>query len=117
MLKANRIPQNHNNNIFGVITGLFLGSMLGAATMFFMAPQSGKRSRALVQKKGLELLDQTNEKVEDALGQVRIESKRIARKSRHKAAEWMHQGQDLLADQVARAPRLVKSGRKAILGS
>jgi gas vesicle protein len=117
MLKDNRAVLNHNNNIFGVATGLVIGGMIGAVTMYFTAPQSGKRSRALIQQKGFELLDRTNEIVEDSLEQVRQESKKLARGGRHKARDVMHQGEEKIAEQLAHMSEIVENGKKRILGS
>jgi gas vesicle protein len=117
MLKENHAPLNHNNNISGVATGLFLGSMIGAATMLLLAPQSGKRTRVQIQQKGIELRDLATEKVEDAMAQVRLESKKLARSGRHKAKELMQQGQELVTEQLAHVSEVVETGKKSILGS
>lgn len=115
MLKENRI--SHNHNIGGITTGLFFGSMIGALTMLLLAPQSGKRTRAQIKQKGLELIDETEEKVEDAVSQVKMEGRRLAKKGRHRANLLIHQGQDTLSDQFSRVPEMVRAGRKAILHS
>jgi gas vesicle protein len=117
MLKENQTRLNHNNNISGIATGLFLGSILGAVTMLFLAPQSGKRTRAQIQQKGVELRDRATEKVEDAMTQVRLESRKLARSGRHKAKEIMHQGKELVAEQFAHVSEVVETGKKSILGS
>ena len=117
MLKENQTHLNHNNNISGIATGLFLGSMLGAATMLFLAPQSGKRTRVQVQRKGIALRDQAVEKAEDAMTLMRLESRKLARSGRHKAREIMHQGQELVADQLANVSHVVETRKKSILGS
>jgi gas vesicle protein len=117
MLKENQTHLNHNHNISGIAAGLFLGSMLGAVTMLFLAPQSGKRTRVQIQQKSIELRDQAIEKVEDAMTQVRMESKKLARSGRHKAKEILHQGQELVAGQLAHVSEVVETGKKSILGS
>lgn len=117
MLKENQAHLNHNNNAAGVATGLFIGSLIGATTMLFLAPQSGKRTRVQIQQKGIELRDQAAEKVEDALMQVRVESKKLSRTGRHKAKELMHQSQELVTEQLAHVSEVVETGKKSILGS
>jgi len=117
MLKENRAIQNHNNNVSGVATGLFIGSLIGAVTMLFLAPQSGKRTRVQVQQKGLELRDKASEVVEDTMAQVRLESKKLSRTGRQKAKKLMHQGQELLTGQLAHVSEAVAAGKKSILGS
>jgi gas vesicle protein len=117
MLKENQTPLYHNNNVSGVATGLFIGSMIGAATMLLLAPQSGKRTRVQIQQKGIELRDRANELVEDTISQARMESKKLIRNARHKAKEIMHQGQELVAGQLAHVSEVVETGKKSILGS
>jgi gas vesicle protein len=117
MLRENRAFQHHNNNVFGVATGLFIGSMIGAVTMLFLAPQSGKRTRTQVQQKSLELRDKAGEVVEDTMAQVRLESKKLTRTGRQKARKLMHQGHDLLTEQVAHVSEVVGAGKKSLLGS
>jgi len=117
MLKENQSHLNHNNTISGIATGLFLGSMIGATTMLFLAPQSGKKTRAQVQQKGIELRDRTAEMVEDAIEQVQMESKKLARNGRHKAKGLIHHCQELVAGQLAHVSEVVKTRKKTILGS
>jgi gas vesicle protein len=117
MLKENQTNLNHNNNISGVATGLVIGSLIGATTMLLLAPQSGKRTREQIQQKGIELRDRATDKVEDAMTQVRLESKKLARSGRHKAKELMHQSQELVAEQLANVSEVVETGKKSILGS
>jgi len=116
MLKENRALPNHNHNISGVTTGLFIGSLIGAGTMLFLAPQSGKRTRAQVQLKSIELRDRTTQMVEDAMLQVQMESKKLVRNGRHKAKELLHQGQELASEQLAHVSEVVETGKKTILG-
>jgi gas vesicle protein len=114
MFKANKATLF---NISTIATGLFVGSMIGAATMYLLAPQSGKKSRAKIQQKGLELRDRTNEIVVDTVSQVRKGSRKLTRTGRQKARGLLAQGQDLVTEQLGRVPDVVKAGRKAILGS
>jgi gas vesicle protein len=117
MLKENQKTHNHNYNISGVATGMFIGSLIGAMTMLFLAPQSGKRTRAKIQQKSLELRDRAAELVEDTVSQVQKEGKKLTRTAQHKAKEIMHQGQDLVAEQFAHVSKAVETSKRSILGS
>jgi len=117
MFKENQSNQNHNNTVSGVATGMFIGGLIGAVTMLFLAPQSGKRTRAQIQQKSLELRDRAFELAEDAVSQVQMESKKLTRTAQHKAREIMHQGQNLAAEQFAHVSNAVKTGKRSILGS
>jgi gas vesicle protein len=121
MFKKNQTHPNHNNTASGVATGLFIGSMfgslIGAITMLLLTPQSGKRTRAQIQQKGIELRDRATEKIEDALMQARLESKKLAKNGRHKAKAILHQGQELVAEQLAHVSEVVQTGKKSLLHS
>ena len=81
----------YNPNILGVLAGMVIGGLVGAVTMLLMAPQSGKRTRVQIQEKGIELRD--------------------------RATKLLHQGQELVADQIEYVTDVVKAGKKAIQSS
>jgi gas vesicle protein len=104
-----------NKSVAGsVLTGMAIGSVAGAVTMLLMAPQSGKETRGQLQKKGAELRDQAAEMIEETVTKLRTDSARVTRNSRQKAKELLHQGQDLVADQLDRVSEAALAGKKAI---
>ena len=107
----------YHSNILGVVAGTVIGALAGAVTMLLLAPQSGKRTRAQIQHKGIELRDRATEIVEDAVAQARLDGNKIARDGRRKATELLQQGQNLVAEQVEYVTDAVKAGKKAIQGS
>jgi len=107
----------YNPNILGVLAGMVIGGLAGAITMLLMAPQSGKRTRAQIQEKGIELRDHATGIVEDAVAQVRLDGNKLARDGRRNAAKLLHQGQDLVADQIEYVTDAVKAGKKALQSS
>jgi len=117
MLKTNHGTMSHATNVTGVAAGLFIGSMIGAVTALLLAPQSGKRTRAQLQIKGIQLRDRTIDMAEDAVTQVRVESKKLTKTGRQKARQLIHQGQELVTGQFAHVAEVVKTSKKAILGS
>ena len=114
MVNKNQEPETHNNNVLGVLVGMLIGSLAGAVTMLLLAPQSGKRTRILIQKKGLEMRDQAVGMVEDAVAQVRLDVNKATRNGRRKANQLLQQGQSLVADQLEYVSDAVKAGKKAI---
>jgi gas vesicle protein len=107
----------YHTNIAGVLAGMVIGSLAGAVTMLLLAPQSGKRTRIQIQEAGVELRDRAAGIVEDTVAQVRLDSNKIARDSRRKANKLLHQGQELVADQIEHVTDAVKAGKKAIQSS
>jgi gas vesicle protein len=116
MVNKNQELEYHTN-ILGVLVGTLIGAFAGAVTMLLLAPQSGKRTRMQIQEKSIELRDRATGLVEDAVAQARLDGNKIARDGRRKANELLHQGQNLVAEQVEYVTDAVKAGKKAIQSS
>jgi gas vesicle protein len=108
----------------GFLAGILIGGLAGAGTMLLLAPQSGKRTRAQIQHKGVELRDQATESIEDAMDQARATGRHIsagvhkqADKIQQKAEKIQQRGQDMLDDQKERWSPVVEAGQKAVQGT
>ena len=117
MVNENQVPEYHNNNILGVLVGLLVGCLAGAITMLLLAPQSGEDTRMQIQEKGIELRDRTNEMMEDAVAQMRVDRNKITTGGRQKAQELLHQGQALVVEQLDHVSEAAQAGKKAIQNS
>jgi gas vesicle protein len=117
MINENLEYKHPTNNVLNVLVGVLVGGLAGAVTMLLLAPQSGKRTRIQIQEKGIELRDRATGIMEDAVAQVRLNGNKLARDGRRKANELLHQGQELVADQVEYVSDAVKAGKKAIQNS
>ena len=71
MINENQEYTYSTNNFLNVLVAMVVGGLAGAVAMLLLAPQSGKETRKLIQKKSVELRDQTTEMVEDTVEQVR----------------------------------------------
>lgn len=116
MLHNNQELPYHNNNAFGVFLGLLVGGLAGAVAMLLFAPRSGKDTRLQIQKKGIELRDQTSKMFEDTLSQVRSSASKISLDGRRKAEELLQQGQALVVEQLEHVSEAAQAGKKAIKG-
>jgi gas vesicle protein len=116
MIHDNQEYQYHNNAL-GVFVGLLVGGLAGAVTMLLLAPQSGRETRIQIQKKGIELRDQTTKMIEDTVAQVRSNANRISASGRMKAEELLHHGQELVVEQLDHVSEAAQAGKKAIKGS
>jgi gas vesicle protein len=83
----------------GLLAGLLIGGLAGATAMLFLAPQSGKKTRAKMQQLGYELREQTAETVEGAVAQVRVKAGQITHDVRKQAEELEQRGQAMLDGQ------------------
>jgi gas vesicle protein len=106
--------ENGANQVGSFIAGLLIGGLAGAVAMLLLAPQSGKKTRAQIQEKSIELRDQTTEAVEDALKQTRTKARQITADVREKADELEQRGQDVVDEQKENWATLVKAGKAAI---
>ena len=117
MVNENQVPEYHNNNILGVLVGLVIGGLAGAAAMLLLAPQSGEDTRNQIQEKGIELRDRTAGMMEDAMAQVRLDRKKITMEGRQKTQELLQQGKALVVEQLEHVSDAAKAGQKAIQSS
>lgn len=103
-----------NNNVLGVLAGIFVGGLAGAVTMLLLAPQSGEDTRNKIQEKSIELRDQTTGMVEEAMKQMRADRKKLTHSGQQKAKELFEQGQALVVEQLEHVSDAALSGKKAI---
>src|SRR5687767_2023032 len=102
-MQNNSHEDKHGTNYLGgILTGLLflaallLGGLVGAAVMLLLAPQSGKKTRAQIRRKGRDWREQTAESVEDAVAQVRARANQTVTSLRQQANELEQRGQAML---------------------
>jgi gas vesicle protein len=110
MIHENQEYKYHANNTFGVLVGMVIGALAGAATMLLLAPQSGKDTRKQIQEKGIELRDRTTEMVEDTMTQVRSGANKFTMGVKN-------YGKELAVDQLDHVAEAAQAGKKAIQSS
>jgi gas vesicle protein len=115
--KNHELVYNNTSGVLGVLAGVFIGGLAGAVTMLLLAPQSGEDTRTKIQEKSIELRDHTTEMVEDAMAKIRAERKKLTVTGQHKAKELLHQGQDLVVEQLDHVADAAKAGKRAIQNS
>lgn len=105
---------NDGNNSRNVALGLFIGGLVGAATMLIFAPQSGRRTRAQIRSKGSQLRDQTSDMVDNAMEQVRSETQEITAGVQGKAERLKQRGLDKIVEQMDRVSGVLDAGKNAV---
>lgn len=97
---------NHDNDASepgglwaGLLAGLLIGGLAGAVAMLLLAPESGKKTRAKLQRQSHKLRGQTAETVDDAVAQARGTAHQITHDVRKQAEKLEQRGQAMLAGQ------------------
>jgi gas vesicle protein len=115
-----KMEDNIEENTFDIngprkfLIGLLIGGMAGALAMLLLAPQSGKRTRAQIQNKTIQLRDQTTKNIKKAVAQVRSETDKLTSKVQDKAGELKQLGQDKLVEQLDRVSAALDAGKTAV---
>jgi len=114
----------HKNNVkqlggfvAGLLAGGLAGGLAGAGAMLLLAPQSGKRTRAQIQRRGVELKDQATDAVDDAVTQTRDRVHRIRTGAQRNMGRLQHRAKLVLEEQTARVADVVEAGKHTVLGS
>jgi gas vesicle protein len=110
MSHENQEYQYPTNNTLGVLVGMLIGGLAGAATVLLLAPQSGKDTRTQIQNKATELRDRTTQMVEDTIAQVRTSASKLT-------ADLKDRGQELAVEQLDNVSTAAQAGKKAIQSS
>lgn len=109
--------EEHKNNLsgpLGILIGALAGGLTGAVVMLLFAPQSGKRTRAQIQHKTIQLRDKTTKSFKKAVAKVHTETNKITADVKEKAGELKQLGQDKLVEQMDRVSAALDSGKTAV---
>jgi gas vesicle protein len=109
-------PENHKNHVKGFLGGMMVGGLTGAVTMLLVAPQSGKRTRAKIQQRSIELRDQATDTLDDVVAQTRDKARQIRRSVNDQAEAIRQRAQGMVDEQKERLSSVVDAGGMAVQG-
>jgi len=78
----------------GILTGLLFGALAGFGTMMLLAPKSGKKTRAQIGLKSIELQDRVTDTYDDLVTLSHFDNRKILTKSQE-LTEYKHTGKAL----------------------
>jgi gas vesicle protein len=119
-MKNKNRKNNNDNNLNGflagmmLLSGLLLGSLIGAVAMLLLAPQSGKKTRRQIRRKGRALRAQAGGAVDETVAQVRATANQVTAGIQEQAEALQQRGQDVVDQQKERWAPVVKAAEKAV---
>jgi len=117
MDKRKQEPGSNTRNTKGFLTGILIGSLTGAGAMLLLAPQSGRRTRARLQRKSIELREQASDSLDEAVAQVGATARQITFGISDKAGELQQRGQDMIDEQKAHLMTRGGEAKKTLQGA
>jgi len=98
------------------LAGLLIGGLIGAGTMLLLAPQSGKKTRRQIRRKGEDLREQTVDAVDSEIAKIHTKAREISTKIHIHAEDLQQRGQALVDQQKERWSPVVEAGITAAEG-
>lgn len=88
----------------GFLSGILIGGLAGTTVALLTAPQSGKKTRALIRRQGVELRDQAAEAMDEArqqteraVRQARQSERRVSRRIEAAAEAWRRRSEAVVS--------------------
>ena len=101
---------------FLFLGGLLLGNLTGAGAMLLLAPQSGKKTRRQIRRKGRKMRKQSGVIINDGLDQIRDKTHQVTTGLQDQVEGLQQHGQDVVEDQKERWGPVVEAGKTAVQG-
>ena len=92
-----------------LLTGLLIGSLVSVVATLLLAPQSGKKTRKQIQRKGKKLRKQAAKAVDESVSQVRAKAEQVTTGIQEQAEGLQQRGQDVVDQQKERLASAVNS--------
>lgn len=82
----------------GVLLGSLAGALTGAVAMLLLAPQSGRKTRKKIQKKGESMRNHTIESIDEGVAQVRGKAHNVSVGLHKQVDDLQQRGHDMVED-------------------
>lgn len=101
---------------FLFLGGLLLGILTGAWTMLLLAPQSGKKTRRQIRRRGQKVRKQTAVTLHSGVNQIKDKTQQVTTSIQDQAEGLQQHGQDVVDGQKERWGPVVEAGITAVQG-
>ncbi len=121
--KKGQKKKKDDNNLSGFLAGLtlfaglLLGSLIGAGVMLLLAPQSGKKTRKQLRRRGRDLRQHTADAVDDTVAEVRAKARQVTTSIHEQTDALQQRGQDVVDEGKKRWDAVVEAGKTAVNSS
>ena len=114
--KKNKDDNNLSGFLAGLtlFAGLLLGSLIGAGVMLLLAPQSGKKTRKQLRRRGRDLRKHTADAVDDTVAEVRAKAHQVTTSIHEQTDTLQQRGQDVVDEGKKRWGAVVEAGKTAV---
>jgi gas vesicle protein len=96
--KEEKTMETSRRDNFGLLKGLMVGSFLGAAAGFLLAPKSGNELRSEIKEKATKALDETKRVYSDGRTRVKDTVERFAGRREKASASHIESPEEIIAD-------------------
>jgi gas vesicle protein len=120
MKRKNRKEMIDDGNVRGFVAalmfvaGLAFGGVISAVVMLLVAPQSGRKTRRQIRRKGKALRHQASGAVDDKVAQVRAKARQVSDRVYDQAEALQERGQEAVDQQKKRWAPVAKAAEKAV---
>jgi gas vesicle protein len=101
---------------FLFLGGLLLGNLIGVGAMLLLAPQSGKKTRRQIRRKGQKVRKQTAVTLHSGVDHMKDKTHQVTTRIQDQAEGLQQHGQDVVEDQKERWEPVVEAGITAVQG-
>ena len=101
----------------GFLGGLLIGGVAGAGVMTLLAPQSGKKTRRQMRRKGRKVRKQTISTMEDGMAQARTAAHDMSTNILEQTEALQQRGHEALDEGIEHITNVVDAGKSAVKGS
>lgn len=98
----------------GFLVGLLIGGVVGAGVMALLAPQSGKKTRRQMRRKGKKMREQTIDTMEDGMAQARTAAHDLSSSIVEQTEALQQRGHEAYDEGMEHITSVVDAGKSAV---